>query len=115
MYFYDKDVVRLARQLKPSKRGELEITDLNRRYLEAGKLNVEIFGRGTAWLDTGTPDSLLDAAQFVQVIERRQGLKIACLEEIAYRQCWIDQAELEAQTIKFKQSSYAEYLRNLFE
>src|SRR5690606_2837972 len=96
IYFYDRDVVSIARSLTPSNRGELEITDLNRLYLEAGKLHVEVLGRGTAWLDTGTHDSLLDAAQFVSVIENRQGLKIACLEEIAFRQNWIDCSTLEA-------------------
>jgi len=100
LYYYDKDVVDVARSLKPSKRGELEITDLNRLYLEAGKLHVELIGRGTAWLVTGTLDSLLDAAQFVEVIQNRQGLKIAFLEEIAYLQGWIDRARLDAQ-IKF--------------
>ncbi|HYP16127.1 MAG TPA: glucose-1-phosphate thymidylyltransferase RfbA [Opitutus sp.] len=110
IYFYDRDVVALARSLKPSKRGELEITDLNRLYLEAGKLQVELLGRGTAWLDTGTHDSLLDAAQFVSVIENRQGLKIACLEEIAYRQGWIDRARLEANIKKLGKSSYGAYL-----
>jgi len=113
LYFYDADVVALARQLKPSKRGELEITDLNRLYLEAGRLHVEILGRGTAWLDTGTHDSLLDAAQFVHVIENRQGLKIACLEEIAYRQGWIDRAGLEANIAKLGKSSYGAYLRRI--
>ena len=113
IYFYDQDVVRLSRSLKPSKRGELEITDLNRLYLEAGKLHVEILGRGTAWLDTGTHDSLLDAAQFVHVIENRQGLKIACLEEIAWRQGWIDRAALEANISKLGKSSYAAYLRQI--
>ncbi len=113
IYFYDRDVVALARSLKPSKRGELEITDLNRLYLEAGKLQVELLGRGTAWLDTGTHDSLLDAAQFVAVIENRQGLKIACLEEIAYRAGWIDRARLEANIAKLGKSSYAAYLRHL--
>jgi len=113
LYFYDRHAVEYARKLKPSKRGELEITDLNRRYLEAGKLRVEILGRGTAWLDTGTPDTLIDAAQFVQVIERRQGLKIACLEEIAFRNGWIDRKGLEAQIAKFGNSSYGAYLKNL--
>jgi glucose-1-phosphate thymidylyltransferase len=113
LYFYDASVVGLARGLKPSKRGELEITDLNRLYLEQGKLHVEVFGRGTAWLDTGTHDSLLEAAQFVSVIENRQGLKIACLEEIAYHQGWIDHAQLEANISKLGKSSYAAYLRKL--
>ena len=113
LYFYDKEVVGLARSLKPSPRGELEITDLNRRYLEKGSLCVELLGRGTAWLDTGTHDSLLDAAQFVQVIERRQGLKIACLEEIAWRQGWIDRAGLEAAVARLGKSAYGSYLRGL--
>jgi glucose-1-phosphate thymidylyltransferase len=103
----------MARSLKPSPRGELEITDLNRLYLEQGSLHVEILGRGTAWLDTGTHDSLLDAAQFVNVIENRQGLKIACLEEIAWRQGWIDRAGLEAQIKRLGKSSYGEYLRRM--
>jgi len=113
IYFYDRNVVPLARSLKPSARGEFEITDLNRLYLEAGKLQVEILGRGTAWLDTGTHDSLIDAAQFVSVIESRQGLKIACLEEIAWRQEWIDRAQLESQIQSLGKSSYANYLKNL--
>jgi glucose-1-phosphate thymidylyltransferase len=113
LYFYDNEVVAHARALKPSKRGELEITDLNRRYLEAGKLHVELLGRGTAWLDTGTHDSLLDAAQFVSVIESRQGLKIACLEEIAFHQGWIDRAGLERQIAYLGKSSYGAYLRRL--
>ena len=113
VYFYDRDVVALARKLKPSKRGELEITDLNRLYLEAGKLHVEILGRGTAWLDTGTHDSLLDAAQFVHVIENRQGLKIACLEEIAFRKGWIDRTGLEANIAKLGKSNYGAYLRKI--
>jgi glucose-1-phosphate thymidylyltransferase len=113
LYFYDKDVVALARDLKPSKRGELEITDLNRLYLERGKLHVELFGRGTAWLDTGTHDSLIEAGQFVHVLENRTGLKIACLEEIAYNQAWIDRAGLEANIKKLGKSSYGEYLKGL--
>ncbi len=113
IYFYDREVVSLARRLKPSKRGELEITDLNRLYLEAGRLHVEVLGRGTAWLDTGTHDSLLEAAQFVHVIENRQGLKIACVEEIAWRQGWIDTARLESNIAKLGKSSYAHYLRGL--
>jgi glucose-1-phosphate thymidylyltransferase len=113
IYFYDGEVVRLSRTLKPSKRGELEITDLNRLYLEQGKLQVELLGRGTAWLDTGTHDSLVDAAQFVHVIENRQGLKIACIEEIAYRKGWIDRAGLEANVTRLGKSSYGAYLRRL--
>jgi glucose-1-phosphate thymidylyltransferase len=113
LYYYDKDVVAMARALKPSRRGELEITDLNRLYLEAGKLHVEILGRGTAWLDTGTHDSLLDAAQFVEVIQNRQGLKISCLEEIAFRKSWIDRARLDAQIKFLGKSTYGEYLKKL--
>jgi glucose-1-phosphate thymidylyltransferase len=113
LYFYDADVCAHARRLKPSKRGELEITDLNRLYLDAGLLHAEILGRGTAWLDTGTHDSLLEAAQFVHVIENRQGLKIACIEEIAWRQGWIDESRLEANIAKLGKSGYAQYLRRL--
>ncbi len=113
LYFYDPEVVALARSLKPSARGELEITDLNRLYLQAGKLQVELLGRGTAWLDTGTHDSLLDAAQFVHVIENRQGLKIACLEEIAFHRHWIDRAQLEAQIARLGKSNYGAYLKRL--
>jgi glucose-1-phosphate thymidylyltransferase len=113
LYFYDGDAVKFARQLKPSKRGELEITDLNRRYLKEGRLRVELLGRGTAWLDTGTPESLLDAAHFVQVIETRQGLKIACLEEIAFRAGWIKRAQLEKQIARHGGSAYAGYLLGL--
>ena len=113
LYFYDRDVVAHARALQPSARGELEITDLNRRYLEAGRLHVELLGRGTAWLDTGTHDSLLDAAQFVTVIENRQGLKIACLEEIAFGRGWINRAQLPAQIERLGKSNYGAYLRRL--
>lgn len=113
VYFYDKDVVPLARDLKPSARGELEITDLNRLYLDAGKLNVEILGRGTAWLDTGTHSSLLDASNFVQVIEERQGLKIACLEEIAFRSGWIDRDKVGERIAYYGKSGYATYLKGL--
>jgi glucose-1-phosphate thymidylyltransferase len=113
LYFYDKEVVALARSLKPSARGELEITDLNRCYLDAGKLHVELLGRGTAWLDTGTHDSLIEAAQFVHVMENRTGLKIACPEEVAYVQGWIDRAGLEANIKKLGKSSYGEYLKRL--
>ena len=113
IYYYDNKVAELARSLKPSPRGEYEITDLNRLYLEAGKLHVEILGRGTAWLDTGTHDSLIDAAQFVSVIESRQGLKIACLEEIAWRKGWIDRAAVEIQIRNHGKSRYAAYLKAL--
>ncbi len=113
LYFYDEQVVALARSLKPSARGELEITDLNRLYLERGALHVELFGRGTAWLDTGTHDSLVEAATFVHVLENRTGLKIACLEEIAFKKGWIDRAGLEANIKKLGKSSYGDYLRRL--
>lgn len=113
LYFYDGLAPVLARSLRPSARGELEITDLNRLYLERGALRVEILGRGTAWLDTGTPDALADASQFVAVIEQRQGLKIACLEEIAFRQGWLDRAGLEAAASLHGKSRYADYLRRL--
>jgi glucose-1-phosphate thymidylyltransferase len=113
VYFYDRDVVDYARRLKPSARGELEITDLNRLYLESGALHAEVLGRGTAWLDTGTHDSLLEAAQFVHVIENRQGLKIACLEEIAWRQGWIDDARLRSNIARLGKSGYAQYLQGL--
>jgi glucose-1-phosphate thymidylyltransferase len=113
LYFYDHRAVEIAASLQPSARGELEITDLNRRYLEKGLLHVEQLGRGTAWLDTGTHESLMEAAEFVSVIERRQGLKIACLEEIALRNNWITLAELESQIARLGKSSYAAYLRRL--
>ncbi len=113
LYFYDRDVVTLARSLKPSRRGELEITDLNRLYLEKGRLHVELLGRGTAWLDTGTHDSLIEAAQFVHVLENRTGLKIACVEEIAYKRGWIDRPGLEANIRRLGKSSYGEYLKRL--
>ena len=110
LYFYDGDVADLAASLKPSPRGELEITDLNRRYLEAGKLTVEIMSRGMAWLDTGTHDSLLEAATFVHTIERRQGLDIACPEEIAYREGFINAEQLQALAAPIAKSGYGEYL-----
>jgi glucose-1-phosphate thymidylyltransferase len=113
IYFYDRDVVDHAAALKPSPRGELEITDLNRRYLEAGKLNVEIMSRGMAWLDTGTHESLLEAATFVHTIERRQGLNIACPEEIAYRQGFIDREQLERLAAPISKSGYGKYLLSL--
>lgn len=110
LYFYDEDVARLARTLKPSARGELEITDLNRMYMEMGKLHVEIMGRGYAWLDTGTHESLLEASQFIATIERRQGLKVACPEEIAFRKRWIDAAQLETLAVPMKKNGYGQYL-----
>jgi len=111
LYFYDNDVVEIAKAVQPSERGELEITSVNQAYLDRGELHVERMGRGFAWLDTGTAGSLIDAAEFVRTIERRQGLQIACLEEIAYSRGWIDEAGLEAQVEKFKKSKYGEYLR----
>ncbi len=113
LYFYDSQVVELARGLAPSPRGELEITDLNRLYLERGELNVEIMGRGYAWLDTGTHDSLLDAGQFIATLERRQGLKIACPEEIAWRSGWIDSAQLERLAQPLAKNGYGQYLQRL--
>ena len=110
LYFYDKQVVDLARTLKPSARGELEITDLNRLYLEQGMLHVEIMGRGYAWLDTGTHETLLDASQFIATLENRQGLKVACPEEIAYRQQWIDAAQLEKLAHPLTKNGYGQYL-----
>jgi len=113
LYFYDEHVVELARSVRPSARGELEITDLNRLYLAQGRLGVEIMGRGYAWLDTGTHDSLIDAGQFIATIEKRQGLKVACPEEVAWRQGWIDDVQLERCATALGKSSYGEYLRGL--
>ena len=113
LYFYDNQVLDIAAALKPSPRGELEITDVNRAYLEQGRLQVEIMGRGMAWLDTGTHESLLDAAQFIQTIETRQGLKIACPEEIAFRQGWIDAQELERLAAPMAKNGYGRYLQRL--
>ena len=113
LYFYDTDVVSLAKDLKPSSRGELEITDLNQAYLTRGKLRVEIMGRGYAWLDTGTHDSLLDASHLIATLEKRQGLKVACPEEIAFRQGWIDASQLEILARPLAKSGYGEYLLRL--
>ncbi len=113
LYFYDNDVVAIAEGLEPSARGEYEITDVNKAYLEAGKLQVGVFDRGTAWLDTGTHASLMQASQFVQVIEERQGLKIGCLEEIAWRMGFIDDAQLESLAQPLLKSGYGTYLMNI--
>ena len=113
LYFYDAQAVEVAASLRPSPRGELEITDVNRWYLERGELRMEIFGRGMAWLDTGTHDSLLDAANFIQTIEHRQGLKVACPEEIAFRQGYITARQLEALADALGKSSYGDYLRRI--
>jgi glucose-1-phosphate thymidylyltransferase len=113
LYFYDNDVVDIARQIKPSHRGELEITDVNKAYLERGDLRVEVMSRGTAWLDTGTHNSLLDAAAFIRVVEERQGLKIACPEEVAYRMGYIDADALLALAAPLEKSGYGHYLKNL--
>ena len=113
LYFYDDNVLEISKSILPSSRGELEITDINKVYLKKGDLTVDLLGRGFAWLDTGTPESLLDAGHFVQTVEQRQGLKIACLEEIAYHQGWISNQRLMQQAENYKQTSYGEYLRKV--
>jgi len=113
LYFYDNKVLEIAAQVKPSARGELEITDINNAYLEQGTLNVNVLGRGFAWLDTGTHESLLEAGNFVQAIESRQGLKVACLEEIAFQNGWINQAQLLARAAALKKTSYGQYLTSI--
>ena len=113
LYFYDNSVVKIAKAIKPSPRGELEITDLNRVYLEQGKLEVGVLDRGTAWLDTGTFDSLMEAGQFIEVLEKRQGLKVGCIEEIAYRNGWINDTQMLALANKYKKSGYGQYLENV--
>ncbi len=113
LYFYDNDVIEIAKAVKPSPRGELEITDVNNAYLKRGDLHVERFGRGFAWLDTGTHDSLLEASQYVQTIEHRQGLKVACLEEIAYQNGWIDRDHLLERARYFGKTGYGQYLFTL--
>ena len=113
LYFYDQRIVEIAKQVKPSPRGELEITCINRAYMEAGDLHVEVLGRGYTWLDTGTHESLLEASQFVRTIEHHQGFKVACLEEIAFRNGWMDQAQLQSSITALGKTSYADYLRAL--
>jgi glucose-1-phosphate thymidylyltransferase len=115
MYFYDQNVCDIAADIKPSPRGELEITDVNRHYLEQGQLNVEIMGRGYAWLDTGTHDSLLEAGHYIATIEKRQGLRVACPEEISYRSGWIDAEQLKRLALPLQKSGYGRYLQNLLQ
>jgi glucose-1-phosphate thymidylyltransferase len=115
LYFYDNRVVDIAKEVKPSGRGELEITDVNRAYLESGELNVSVMGRGFAWLDTGTHDSLMEAGQFVQTIEHRQGLKVACLEEIGYRNGWLSEEALQRQATALAKTGYGQYLQQVLD
>ena len=113
LYFYDKHVVDMAKQVKPSTRGELEITTLNQMYLEQGNLNVELLGRGFAWLDTGTHDSLIEASQFIHTIEKRQGFKVACLEEIAYRKGWLSREQVAVEAKLLAKTLYGQYLAHV--
>ena len=113
LYFYDNRVIEIAKEIKPSTRGELEITDVNNKYLESGELKVKVMGRGFAWLDTGTHDSLMEAGQYVQTIEHRQGLKVACLEEIAYRNGWMNCEELRSKGETLKKTAYGQYLLSM--
>jgi glucose-1-phosphate thymidylyltransferase len=115
LYFYDNSVIELAKKVKPSSRGELEITTINQMYLEQGELNVELLGRGFAWLDTGTHDSLIEAGQFVQTIEHRQGLKVACLEEISYKNGWLSKSKLIEISDSLKKTGYGQYLKYIIE
>jgi glucose-1-phosphate thymidylyltransferase len=113
LYFYDNDVISIAKSIQPSHRGELEITDINKVYLSRGKLNLSVLGRGFAWLDTGTHNSLMEAGQFIHTIEKRQGLKVACLEEIAYRNNWINEDDLNKQAEDLRKTEYGKYLRSI--
>tara|TARA_A100001015_G_C15015378_1_gene725233 strand:- start:344 stop:901 length:558 start_codon:yes stop_codon:yes gene_type:complete len=115
LYFYDNEVIDISKSIKPSPRGELEITDINNAYLCKGNLDIKILGRGFTWLDSGTHDSLLEASQFVQTLEERQGLKVACLEEIGFEKGWLDKSFLIRQTKKIKNNKYGEYLLSLIE